>query len=74
MTALKTVLLIAAAALSFGRVAPACAQAALPLAREARNPLADEANVQFIYDANLNTGPEHKTQHVLNSSRSFRSP
>ena len=65
-TGLKTAVLIAAAALSFACVAPACAQAVLPLAREARNPLADEANVQFIYDANLNTGPEHKTQHVLN--------
>ena len=65
-TGLKTGLLIAAAALCIGRVAPACAQAVLPPAREARNPLADEANLQFIYDANLNTGPEHKTQHVLN--------
>lgn len=37
-----------------------------PLAREIKNPFANLANLQVFYDANLNTGPEHKTQHVMN--------
>jgi hypothetical protein len=42
------------------------AQEAQELARAAKNPLANLTNVQFIYDANLGTGPDRKTQHVLN--------
>lgn len=42
------------------------AQEAPSLAREIKNPFAKLPNLQFFYDANLNTGPEHKTQHVLN--------
>lgn len=42
------------------------AQDAPSLAREVKNPFANLINLQFFYDANLNTGPDHKTQHVLN--------
>jgi hypothetical protein len=41
------------------------AQDAQSLAREAKNPLANLINVQFIYDAGLNVGPENKTQDTL---------
>jgi hypothetical protein len=45
---------------------PALAQDKQSLAREVKNPFANLTNLQFFYDANLNTGPEHKTQDVLN--------
>jgi hypothetical protein len=45
---------------------PVFAQDTQTLVRAAKNPLANLTNVQFIYDANLDTGARDKTQHVLN--------
>lgn len=36
-----------------------------PLLKTTRNPLADEINVQLIYDANLAVGSDDEAQHVL---------
>jgi hypothetical protein len=58
--------LIAAAALSALAVVPARGQDGQALTRASKNPFANVINVPFIYDANLNTGPDHKTQQVLN--------
>src|SRR5271168_1305573 len=44
---------------------PAFAQDAQSLAREAKNPLANLTNIQFIYDATLNAGADNKTANVL---------
>src|SRR5580692_10301575 len=44
---------------------PGFAQDAQSLAREAKNPLANLINVQFIYDALLNVGADNKTRDTL---------
>jgi hypothetical protein len=44
---------------------PAVAQQAQSLAQEAKNPLADVVNFQFIYDAELDVGPANQTENVL---------
>src|SRR5271167_3782968 len=44
---------------------PAHAQDAQLLVREAKNPLANLINVQFIYDALLNVGPDKNVQDTL---------
>ena len=61
-TGLKAGLLIVAVVTCSTGVMPARAQDAQTVAREAKNPLANLVNVQFIYDANLDTGSEQKTQ------------
>ena len=43
----------------------ALAEEASSLARAAKNPLSDVVNLQILYDANLNTGPNRQAQHVL---------
>ncbi len=55
----------AAAALLTAITVPAFAQDTPSVAREAKNPLANLINLQFLYDANLNIGPEDKTQDVF---------
>ena len=42
------------------------AQDTKSLARDIKNPFAKLPNLQVFYDANLNTGPQHQTQHVVN--------
>jgi hypothetical protein len=44
---------------------PVFAQDTPSVAREAKNPLANLINLQFLYDANLNIGSEAKTQDVF---------
>jgi hypothetical protein len=44
---------------------PAHTQESPSLAKEAKNPFADLIDLQFIYDANLNVGPNRNTQDVL---------
>jgi len=44
---------------------PAFAQDAQSLVKEAKNPLANLVNIQFFYDAILDTGPDNKTENVL---------
>lgn len=53
------------AALLWALAAPAGAQDAQSLAKEAKNPLANLTNVQFIYDALLNVGPDKNVQDTL---------
>jgi hypothetical protein len=53
-------------AVLFTVFAPAAyAQESQSLAKEAKNPFADLIDLQFIYDANLNAGPNRNTQDVL---------
>jgi hypothetical protein len=44
---------------------PVFAQDTTSIAREAKNPLANLINLQFLYDANLNIGPQDKTQDIF---------
>jgi hypothetical protein len=67
MSTLRSLLLISGLAAGLFTVfaLPCFAQESPSLAQEAKNPFADLIDLQFIYDANLNAGPNRSTQNVL---------
>jgi hypothetical protein len=57
---------LTAAACLASAVTPLFASDAAALAKAAQNPVASMVSVPFQYNANLNVGPDKRTQHVLN--------
>ncbi len=57
---------IALSALGMAASGTACAQKGDDLAKAAQNPIADMISLPFQNNANLNFGPQRKTQNVLN--------